>query len=305
MSIFAIKFAQTWVAVAVAATFLVVAEPLSADAGQTTTSGVPSIEQPRDTHQPTVWLFPDGLTPDERGGVLPEVWSGAPNRITIRSDGREVWSGKPAVTAWGRAEVPSAPFKKLAGNFEATMTKGEKSYSFDLRVRLGMGWIHSLEPLTWERCSTVTWYYDENTEPRNSTGSLIREFRKVLPRISKATGIKFVAVDNRGDAKLVVTWNSWGRPPLMPAANVTYVAGGEYFKESTLTLNSKTDWALGRDRLPRTAMLEHELAHVVGVGHVDIPSSLMYPMGNTAKTLSTTELRSISDIYQPAQCNTP
>jgi predicted Zn-dependent protease len=151
----------------------------------------------------------------------------------------------------------------------------------------------------WPRCSTIGWKYDDAGAPQGGDTGMVDDLRKVFDRYAELTGLRFV----EGGADIVIGWADLPR-----GTNAEAGAGlvSETLGDGFLRLSSDAD----RPRVPgfgsagRGVTLLHEMAHVLGLGHVSDRSLLMYPVHSPGSPLTpqTGDIAGLKDLYAPATC---
>ncbi|GAA4971014.1 matrixin family metalloprotease [Kineococcus glutinatus] len=158
-------------------------------------------------------------------------------------------------------------------------------------------------PVRWDPCRPI--HYVTRTAGAPAGGQEL--LQEALQRVSEATGLRFVddgstdegpspqrasfQPDRYGDrwAPVLITWVSADEVPDIAAsvvgqagpAGVTTPEGEDVYVSGTVELDAgEVTQALahpGGDAFVRL-VLEHELAHLVGLAHVNDPTELMYPV---------------------------
>jgi hypothetical protein len=157
-------------------------------------------------------------------------------------------------------------------------------------------------PVRWDPCTPVSWVLNPDGAPPNAMADL----RAAFARVSAASGLAFRfegMTDEVPDprrppfqperygserwAPVLVAWvdTSDTLMPLLPtdagvAIPVTVSAGGAHsFVTAQVVLDTSDTLEPGfGDRATSWgSVLQHEIAHVVGLDHVDDPSQLMFP----------------------------
>lgn len=156
-------------------------------------------------------------------------------------------------------------------------------------------------PVRWDPCTPITWVIDDSMAPAGA-----RELVSLaVARIAAATGLEFVhggivredpsrgrslvvdGPDGRSWAPVLVTWVPGGSTDLPLGDRERGVAvpvavrdgGPRVFVTGQVVLNSDRRLLPGfEDRHASWgAVVLHELAHLVGLDHVDDPAQLMHP----------------------------
>ena len=153
----------------------------------------------------------------------------------------------------------------------------------------------SAEPITWDPCSAVSYAVNPAGMPDGARPLVER----AIARISAATGLAFEDdgdTDRRpftgtfvplgGGRPVVIGWGDAGEYPEL-SGDVAGVGGGapergargrQYYATGGIVLDTDAFTAANVAQRPRVmeAIVVHELAHVVGLGHVSEPMELMY-----------------------------
>ncbi|HEV7720763.1 MAG TPA: matrixin family metalloprotease [Iamia sp.] len=166
------------------------------------------------------------------------------------------------------------------------------------------------DPVTWDPCRPLAVVVDDRTEPDGGA----RLLTEALAQVARATGLQIddegptdeapaehrapVQEDRYGDrwAPILIAWSDPEASPAL-AGDVGGQGGGVAVRRDdaspfayvtgTLVLDGpqmQESLAVrgGSDQV-RSVIL-HELAHVVGLGHVEDPTELMYPEGQPGVT---------------------
>ena len=237
--------------------------------------------------EPTIVpLHPDGATPV---AAAPPVLSTAPETPA---------AAEPAAT-------PAAPSSAGGGAVEATRQETTGSYTLNVNS--------DGSPVRWNPCAAVRWQANLSLAPPGALDAL----RAAFDELAAATGMTFTYagttstvptktwLEGDGDSGvLVVAWAAKVGSDLWTGS-----ADGEggWYKRGVSTNGVSWTWRIERgfvliDPASTTgyldgfspgvslgALLLHELAHAVGLGHVDDQSELMYP------TLSATTSAAFGD----------
>lgn len=151
------------------------------------------------------------------------------------------------------------------------------------------------DPVGWNPCDPVEYAVNPNDMPDGARALVTR----AIDRISAATGLEFEDdgdTERRpfagsflrlgGDGPVVIGWADAGEFPelsgevvgLGGAAQEDGPGGRSYYVTGGLVLDTEVFTAATLAERPRVmeAIVVHELAHVVGLGHVAEPMELMY-----------------------------
>ncbi|GAA1920520.1 hypothetical protein GCM10009737_22570 [Nocardioides lentus] len=172
-----------------------------------------------------------------------------------------------------------------------TAPQDDRSHTFLRRQNPGGG------PVGWDPCRDIRYVVD----PAGAPGDWRATVTAAVDRVAEASGLRFVesgTVSDRdfdrrtglfgGDPPVLVAWaDAAEHPPL--AGDVAGVGGAtavgspgrqRYVTGSVVIDTEDTADLTGRLGTPHLeALLVHELAHVVGLGHTDDPTQLMYAEG--------------------------
>jgi hypothetical protein len=157
-------------------------------------------------------------------------------------------------------------------------------------------------------CSTVTWTYDATGQPK-AVADPERDIAEALRRMATLTALRFKRVD--ADADLKFSWADLG------GGQVDAVGGGQFGErgyQGQVTLNVRSDWVkhpgFGRVRsrggLPaRGYLLLHEIGHVLGLGHVDDRTQVMFREASPRSPISLAQgdRRGLDYLYRPEACS--
>lgn len=127
----------------------------------------------------------------------------------------------------------------------------------------------------WDPCSGPITYSVDYGHARLRAGRMVMDdWTWALRRAERASGLRFVQVSTYDRAQVRVRWRDFAGDPAIKAEETTrYVPLGHGVAEAVGATILVRPW---HDQ-GRRAMLLHELGHLVGLGHVNDPRSLMYP----------------------------
>lgn len=158
------------------------------------------------------------------------------------------------------------------------------------------------EPLRWDPCRPI--HYVTRLDGQPTTGAAV--VRRAMDRITTATGLQFVddgsteesPSDQRAPyqperygerwAPVLITWVTAEEVPDMAAARIGQAGPALVETPDGTAAYVSGSIAIDREQVAAAAqspvgavvtelVLQHELAHLVGVGHVNDPSQLMHP----------------------------
>jgi hypothetical protein len=152
---------------------------------------------------------------------------------------------------------------------------------------------------TFAECSTVSWHYDGDQQPRAARRTK-KDVTQGLARISKATGLNFVETTDAAEAQIDFSWRR------IKDKSVIAIGGWERtgdiyrgFVELSTTNRGMRDSAAG---VERRSTIEHEMFHVLGIGHSDDRDSLMYDTYREGQQLTGLDRKVVDLIYSPRSC---
>lgn len=132
--------------------------------------------------------------------------------------------------------------------------------------------------VAWDPCNVITWSIAGNGYGKGS----VKDLRNSVATVSNITGLRFTQVNENADAALKIVWVDSLETDIIGLA---YVASLDN-KIATVTINlavskskplySRSEWRYKGRKYFIGAML-HELAHAVGLGHVNDPTQIMNP----------------------------
>ena len=244
------------------------------------------------------WVFPDA---DGAGKarISARVAKG-PATIRVTVDKKTVWTKKVSTPRINLA-IPSA---KLARSGTYTVLVRADGTTARSTFRVSKGWAPLMsEPAHWERCSTITWAYDDAKAPRGGDKQMFDDLTKTFNLYERLTGLTFVRV-KRGAGDIVIDWanlpdraDGWGGA----SGYAGILSGG------SVTLSTTSRWAKtpGDGVEGRVALLRHEVAHALGLGHVLSDRELMFPIhtaGVSPLTPQKGDIAGLRELYAPSAC---
>jgi hypothetical protein len=234
--------------------------------------------------------------------------AGSPVRVSVLHNGKVVKTFPPVTTS-ARLRFPMRR-TDARGTWAVHASNGTASLTG--RVTVARKWaLENDLGMSFEPCSTVTWRYSPKGAPARSTG-IEGDVATALGMIARATGITFRRVTSH--PQLALGWKNLGAHGPSGVGGYTYSSYGESTTYlGYVDLNSKDEWVgkpgFGRvvawgGTPARGALLLHELAHAMGLAHVDAPDQVMNPVtGPSSPTrFSAGDLAGFVHIYEPATC---
>jgi hypothetical protein len=180
------------------------------------------------------------------------------------------------------------------------------SMNFPITVAKGWaGFVDDVNP-TFEPCSTVTWSYNKNSQPKSSK-LMHRTISQSMTLLSKKTGLRIVEAPKGVAGDIRVGWGNLSAMGYEDAAGV----GGP---DGHITLNTKeNDWVrdsyAGFDKRNRYRemgngwLIAHEALHVLGMGHSDSNGELMSSANYQDKDgFGKGDMAGIKELYRPGTC---
>lgn len=178
--------------------------------------------------------------------------------------------------------LPAQPIEDLGGIFAFAMTQPGSD-----------------EPVGWDPCQPIRYRVNPANQPDGGADLIAR----AVERVSAATGLAFEdegATEERPFKSQFVPLGTdrpviigWGSPVEFPelAGDIAGIGGGaaeegilgrRYYVTGAVALDTDVFTALEIARRPQTmeAIVVHEIAHVVGLDHVNEPTELMAATNN-------------------------
>tara|TARA_B110000881_G_scaffold119754_1_gene105119 strand:- start:144 stop:917 length:774 start_codon:yes stop_codon:yes gene_type:complete len=182
------------------------------------------------------------------------------------------------------------------------------------------GWAVFNGGATFKPCSTVKWHYDSEGSPENNS-LLIQTIRESFDLISERTGLKFVEKKKKvkkSENRINLDWN-WERKgntsALASGGGYGYNSGDGEVTFNPINDNIFPQWndgIAGFDAIRASDgtvvfigngwTVVHEVLHAMGFGHVDDPSSIMYP-STGAVEFSEGDIAGMNKMYLSHPCN--
>jgi len=173
------------------------------------------------------------------------------------------------------------------------------------------GWAVFNGGATFKPCSTVKWHFDRKGEPE-ARSLMIETIRESFDLISERTGLTFVeskTKTTKAKGGINIKWKKMG----------SIASGGGFgFNSKRGHVSLNPTWDRGADIYAGHAPLldafgnassdkangwvvVHEILHALGMGHVDDPSSIMYPFTGAAE-FSEGDLAGMREMYLNNPC---
>lgn len=161
----------------------------------------------------------------------------------------------------------------------------------------------STTPVTWSRCSKVTYAVDDTSAPAGSAADV----QQAISQLEAATGLRLVAVS--GSADITIAWDS---ALYNPRPGTSGEAGETDFQTESGGLSgprvSSASVRLSAHLVSGTApgigekpILLHELGHAVGLGHFTGPE-IMNPLDQGFAGYQPGDLAGLAALYHPSSC---
>jgi hypothetical protein len=170
-------------------------------------------------------------------------------------------------------------------------------------LKQGKGWVQ-LAP-TFTRCTTITWTYTAKREPTKAAG-MASDVASAFRRISAATGIRFKQVSSGG--RISIGWQDLGTGEDGQGGPTWR---GDTAVSAQVTFNIRSGWVgvpgFGhrKDGFPgRGGLITHEVAHALGLGHVDDRRQIMYPVATNGSptVLQAGDVAGLKALYRASSC---
>ena len=154
---------------------------------------------------------------------------------------------------------------------------------------------------TFTPCSTVTWYYDSSSEPRRAK-RMKRDVVRALSRMKRQVGLHFSEVDDQDQAQLTFRWKRFADRDVL--AEGGWSRSNSEYAGTVLLSSSSRGMADSAGSRSRSVTVQHEVFHVLGIGHSENPQSLMYYMqkAQLKQKLTALDRKVIDLLYSPATC---
>lgn len=173
-------------------------------------------------------------------------------------------------------------------------------------ITVPVGWVSLYGKPSFSPCATVRWTYShQRSRVGASRPSVLRDIRGALARLEQHTSLRFVEVADSSDADLIFRWQ------VLHSAVGTggmQVIGGR--NRGVVTINSRAngtgDQSAGFTKAGGSSgfrgwLLVHEVMHVLGMHHVNNPSSVMAPNGRFTGRFATADIQGLRTLY-PGTC---
>jgi len=266
--------------------------------------GYKTINQPVHVRAVNRWIAPAAKAKADRKLVL---------KVTTASKGvsAQLTKGSTTVKALGKKTAKKTAFiwspgSTAPGPYTLKVTSG--GHTVKLPTTITDGWAPLNPPFA--RCRTLTWSYNAKNEPDRAAG-MGKDIATGFKRLHKATGITFKRVKKNGT--IVLTWSGKKQFP-KGKADADGLGGstgnGNVATKGTVWFNTASTWVgksgYGRyNGVPgRGALILHEVSHSLGLGHVTLKDSLMYPSAGVGSptTLTGYEKAGLTALYHAKSC---
>ena len=126
--------------------------------------------------------------------------------------------------------------------------------------------------------NTIYWWYNPSKE-HYDTSTSINTIKKAMNKWQRVCNVRFVyrgiTYASRIDGGVVVGWAS--KSYLKDAAAVAMsVPSGKYIKYGVIAINYDEFNAMNYNLAEFEGILTHEVGHIIGLAHSNVPSSIMY-----------------------------
>lgn len=198
------------------------------------------------------------------------------------------------------------PGRSAPGTYVVAVKAGGKT------VRLTTGVTAGWAPMNWPfaHCRTLSWSYDASDEPERAAG-MVDDIAEGFRQINQATGIRFKKVRRAGTIGL-----TWAGTEHFPNGETDSdglggsTGNGVVATKGSVWFNTASRWVanpgFGRyEGVPgRGALIVHEVAHSLGLGHVTTKAALMYPISDVGSPtgLTTAEIAGLNALYNAKSC---
>lgn len=162
-------------------------------------------------------------------------------------------------------------------------------------------------PVTWDPCRPIPYVVNPAGAPadwRELVGTAV-------DRVSEASGLEFADLgttedrnwsDRRAGDPVLVLWGAEADHaeldgPVLGMSGATYWPGSRYYQTGWALLESEAYQEMEPWRAQRVT--DHELAHVVGLGHVLDRSQVMYEGQSTSRVFAEGDLAGLARVGPP------
>lgn len=227
---------------------------------------------------------------------------------TVTLNGKTIWRTTFTKTNFTSIPVPKKDMQAWPAG-RAILTVKSGNLTATARVHIHRGWAPL--PLdsddryllaSYPRCQALTWWYDATNAPAG-VKRVAEDLRVVFRTYSKYTGLPLSQATGN-EADIVISWENLGE-------RADGIGGSRYtgttYLDGLVKLNTQSTWAKtpGFTEKGRGALLYHEVGHVFGLGHVEVPKTLMSPtniIGYTNPAPGAFEIRGLNFLYAPSTC---
>jgi hypothetical protein len=158
------------------------------------------------------------------------------------------------------------------------------------------------DPVTWARCSTLTYSVD----PAGAPPGYLADVRKAIDELNVATGLRLT--QRSGTAFISIAWDPSMYNPRPGAAGEAGVTRyqvvsdpfGAHFLKVSIRISSHLEAGPAR-RAGEEPVLLHELGHAVGLGH-NPAEVVMNPVDQGFTSYQAGDLAGLKALYHPASC---
>jgi len=281
--------------------------------GEDCADGSPKIQREVNLSVPLVINGPTFLAPWAKDAVKKNTWvaksaSGTAVQVSLIRKGETVQTK----TSDLNTVKLSAPFTKSTPRkgWEIQAISGESVLTKPIYI--ANKWAPLTEGRhTLEKCSTLTYHVNKEAQPVKING-IEKDISKAFRILGEVTGLNFVPTEDEDTADIKFIWDEIPGPHAALGGQRIRTHNGETTVRGNVQLDTTEAWlhkpgfATNAGSLPgRGALLLHELAHVLGLGHVADQESLMtsvFEPGSDA-ALSEGDKQGLASMYDPKGCS--